>query len=300
MTKRYGQHNNIKADSLLVDEQVLLRDSDYLKFGTSEDVTVTWDGTNLIVAAAADDSIIEIGDSASTQKSFDVKIYGNAASGADYILWDASDSQLEFVGGATLEIGTSGTPLVLTAGTPIFDMYVTCASASGSTSAEPFYVKTTMTGTGGVGGRACFHLYTNATLGGWANALKAYTEIGSSGRITGLISAMCAEMLLPNANLGSGGSYFPLEIEHVSGGTSLVTAGSLTGNHTGFIYMAASGDADGDFDDHGFLFHVTGLTDGSGHLFYANKSVPFDAYLKIGVNTATYYIGLLAQQAAAT
>jgi hypothetical protein len=157
-----------------------------------------------------------------------------------------------------------------------------------------------MTGAGGVGGRAKFELYANVALGGWANALKAYTEFGATGTVTGLASALCAEMTLPNANLGSGGAYFPLEIEHVSGGTSTVTAGSLSGNHTGFIYMAASGDADGDFDDNGYLFHITGLTSGSGHLFYANKSVPFDAYLKIGVGTATYYIGLLAQQAAAS
>ena len=59
-------------------------------------------------------------------------------------------------------------------------------------------------------------------------------------------------------------------------------------------------DDDGDFDDNGFFLVLSGVTSGSGHLFYANKSVPFDAYLKIGVNTDTYYIGLLAQQAAAT
>ena len=59
-------------------------------------------------------------------------------------------------------------------------------------------------------------------------------------------------------------------------------------------------NSDGDFDDHGFFLVLSGVTSGDGHLFYANKSVPFDAYLKIGVNTTTYYIGLLAQQAAAT
>lgn len=236
----------------------------------------------------------------------DVKLFGDTPA-TYYANFDASGPTvtlagigLALSGAAVVDIGTSAAPLALTAGSPIFELYSTCASTSGATSAEPFYVKSTMTGTGGVGARARFHAYWNVTLGGWVNALKAYAEIGSSGKTTGLASAFCAEMLLPNANLGSGGVYFPLEIEHVSGGTSLVTAGSLSGNHTGFIYMAASGDADGDFDDNGYLMHITGLTSGSGHLFYANKSVPFDAYLKIGVGTATYYIGLLAQQAAAT
>lgn len=67
-----------------------LNDSVTLTFGTGNDVTVTWDGTNLIVAAAADDSLIEIGDSAATQKSFDLKWYGNSANGADFLYFDAS------------------------------------------------------------------------------------------------------------------------------------------------------------------------------------------------------------------
>lgn len=61
-----------------------------LKFGTGEDVSVVWDGTNLIVAAAADDTLIEIGDADATQKSFDLKWYGGTAAGASYLYFDAS------------------------------------------------------------------------------------------------------------------------------------------------------------------------------------------------------------------
>ena len=206
---------------------------------------------------------------------------------------------LNFAGGC-LNMYASGSEYAYTAGTPCFTLYATNAGTSGSTNAEPFYVKSILTGAGQVGGRSRFHCYSNVVSGGWVNALKSYMEFGASGKTTGLASSMCVEMSLPNVDLGSGGAYFPLEIEHTSGGSSLVTAGSLSGNHTGFIYMAATGDEDGDFDDNGYLFHITGLTSGSGHLFYANKSVPFDAYLRIGVGTATYYIGLLAQQSAAS
>jgi len=77
-------------------------DDTYLYFGDDNDVSVTWDGTNLIVAAAADDTLIEIGDAAATQKSFDVKIYGDGANGADYLHWDASANELKLVGDANI------------------------------------------------------------------------------------------------------------------------------------------------------------------------------------------------------
>lgn len=82
------------------------KDNDYLVFGSGAgatgDVQITWDTTNLLITATADDSVIEIGDAAETQNSFDVKIYGNAASGADYLLWDASASALTTAGAAVI------------------------------------------------------------------------------------------------------------------------------------------------------------------------------------------------------
>ena len=87
---------------------VQFKDSDVLKFGTGSDVTITWDATNLVIAAAADNSVIEIGDSAATQLSFDVKVYGDAANGADYLLWDASASQLTVAGAAYIGGMTAG------------------------------------------------------------------------------------------------------------------------------------------------------------------------------------------------
>lgn len=220
----------------------------------------------------------------------DVKFCGATASA--YMLWDESADALVFAGLAKVDIGSSGTPLVLTAGTPIFELYSTCASTSGSTSAQPFVVQSTMTGTGGVGGRSLFRLDTNVTLGGWANALKAYVELGASGKVTGLMSSFCAELKMPNANMGSGGQYFPLEVEYVAGGTSLVTAGSGGGNLAGFAYFGNTGDPDGDFDDNGCLFRIDGLTVGSGHLFQVNTAADATHALRIIVGTTPYYIML--------
>jgi len=207
------------------------------------------------------------------------------------LFFEASDSRLI--------LGTSSSERSYTAGTPPVSMYFTSSNTT-TTNAEPFYVKSTMTGANGYGGRCRFHAYTNTTGRTNFMALKAMTEFGSSGRCSGLSAALCAELVLPNTNLGSGGAYTVLELEYVAGGSSLVTAGSLGGNHASLIRATISGDADGDFDDNGFFLVLSGVTSGDGHLFYANKSVPFDAYLKIGVNTTPYYIGLLAQQAAAT
>lgn len=76
------------------DIDLQLKDNDKLVLGTgagaSGDLQVFWDGTNLIFNAVADDTLIEIGDSAATQLSFDLKWYGNEASGASFLYFDAS------------------------------------------------------------------------------------------------------------------------------------------------------------------------------------------------------------------
>jgi hypothetical protein len=81
---------DLEVDGSLALDDIVLADNETLTFGTGLDVVMSWDGTNLIVAAAADDSLIEIGDSGTTQKSFDLKWYGNGNSGVDYLYFDAS------------------------------------------------------------------------------------------------------------------------------------------------------------------------------------------------------------------
>ena len=191
-------------------------------------------------------------------------------------------------------IGTSSDYASYTAGTPPIAWYFTNNSTT-STNAEPMYVYSEMTGVGGYGGRCRFHTYSNVATYTNFMALKAYTEFGSAGRITGLATAFCAELKVANAVLGTGGGYFPLEIEYVAGGTT--TATSPTGCQAGFIYMGNSGDADGDFDDNGVLFQIDGLTAGSGHLYDTTASTATgDATLKIRIGTATKYI-LIADDA---
>jgi hypothetical protein len=192
---------------------------------------------------------------------------------------------------AYVSLGTSSSSLTLTAGEPLFDLYSTCSSTSGSVSAEPLYVKSIMTGAGGVGGRSRFHCVTAVTLGGWVNALKGYMEFESSGRCAGLGSAVCAEMKIPSESIvAAGGGYMPLEVELVYAGNAVVSAGALSGNHVAFATYRFSGDTDGDFDDNGFFYTVTGLTAGAAHVLSTNSQS-----LKVGIGTGTTRYLVLSQ-----
>lgn len=84
------------ANELVFDGADLwLKDSDTLEFGDASDVVLAWDGTDLDVTAAADDSVIKFG---TGTNSFDVWVYGNTANA--YALWDASEDKLALMGPA--------------------------------------------------------------------------------------------------------------------------------------------------------------------------------------------------------
>jgi hypothetical protein len=170
----------------LVEANIDFGDGELLRFGDSDDVTMQWDATNFLIAAAADDSLIEIGDSAATQKSFDVKVYGNASNGADYMLWDASASNLGFVGGVSLSLGVSGTPVTIdTADTKFLQIYVDCGASSGD--ARGIYDRLYITGTGS--GEALRAMTTvsaaNAATGGTINGAHISLDIDASASISG-------------------------------------------------------------------------------------------------------------------
>lgn len=188
---------------------------------------------------------------------------------------------------ARMLAGDSTTALAYTAGTPPMALYYTSANTS-ATNAEPIYIKSTMTGANGYGGRCRYHAYTNVRLGSNFMALKAQAEFGSAGSCAGLSAALCAELVMPNVAI-AGGTYYVLELEYVAGGSSLVT--NPQGTQAGFIYMAQSGDADGDFDDNGYLFYLNGCAADSGHLYDTSASAATgDATLKINIGGATKYL----------
>jgi hypothetical protein len=133
------------------------------------------------------------------------------------------------------------------------------ASTSGSSSVEPLLVSTTMTGAGGVGGRAKFLTTINAALGGWSNAVKGEVVYGTSGRTTGLGSAVLAEMTLSAGT--SAGTYAPLELE------LNVPSGASTGTLTSFIYASQQGTGVTTMDTNGRFINLVGVTAGAGKMW---------------------------------
>lgn len=186
--------------------------------------------------------------------------------------------------------GISGNPRVCTYnGNKVIAIYTTCASTNASTSFEPILFNTVMTGAGQVGGRVRVNMETNVALGGWANAFKASVDWKTTGKVTGLGSAFCAEMTMQGGATGSGGTYGVMEIE-------LVCPTSWSGTvPVSFIYAAVSGATKANFDDYGYLLNLTGVTASSGHLFQENTTVTGSTHsLRIKIGSTDYFIPLHA------
>jgi len=299
-------------------------------FGSGRDVSLQFDGTNFeLFSTATADMPWAIG---GTTYGFDITIYfetegtididydGDNMTFSDTISlvfgsdgdWDISCGttkilQLTPLGDETYAIyvgaDTAGADLKIfgadtgeyfhydsSAGSLL--LYSTSDSTDGGVSIQPLYSYSTMTGTGGVGGRANFHFFVSAKLAGWANALKGYIDFDTDGAVTGLGSAIVAEMRLPAANLntlgGGSGTYGVLEIELVT------QSGGTTGGHiVAFQHMQVSGNqsATDDWEDNGgYIWNIQGLTDAADNIFDTNTTPTCDATLRILVGGTPYYI----------
>ena len=184
------------------------------------------------------------------------------------------------------EIFADGLELGTTGGGRALDIDVSSASTNASSSVEPVRMVSTMTGTGGVGGRALFKMDTEVVLGGWANALKGYTDFGTAGSVTGLGSAVLAELRLPAKTL-TGGNYAPMEIELVT-----QASGTTGGTPVSFIHAQVSGDstANTDYQTTGYVMSLQGLgSASSSSILQANTDQPTHA-LRILIGSTPYYL----------
>lgn len=160
------------------------------------------------------------------------------------------------------------------------------ASTDPAESVEPLVMECIMAGAGGVGGRARFQMGTNVVLGSWANALKGMTVFGPAGAVTGLGSAVVAELTLSAGT--TEGTYAPLELELNLG------TGAKTGTLTSLIHASVNGAAAGEFDDNGVILNLQGLTISSGHAVQAAAVSDIDSThaMKIKIDDTLYYIPL--------
>lgn len=189
-----------------------------------------------------------------------------------------------------VDIGLSGTPVTLaTYAAHGLEIYTTCASTDGANSVRPIYMTSTMTGAGGVGGRAEFYMTTNVALGGWSNALKGFVEYGATGSTTGLGSAFVAELSLSAGT--TSGTYAPLEVElNIPSGASL-------GTLTSMAHFSAQGADITTFDTSGYVINIQGLSAGANNTFRtgltaATINAATTAALRIRVGGTNYFIPL--------
>jgi len=230
--------------------------------------------------------VANIADANATPAGSDVIVTLDAT--ADYA---AKYTLVSELGGGTAGTAAASTPLVLDS-SKFLDWAISSSSTHASNSVEPLNFDVTMTGEGGVGGRAKFTLTTNVALGSWSNALKAQVTYGSSGSTTGLGSAFVAEMTLSAGT--SSGTYAPIEIELNMG------AAGVTGTATSLIYASVNDAAATAFDESGYILNIQGLTAGAADAFSTSGSIgnvdEITGGLKVRIGEADYYI-LLATAA---
>ena len=197
---------------------------------------------------------------------------------------------LNTVGKVALAIGISATPIVSTYNVPVVSMYFTCASTNTGTSFQPVLINTIMTGAGQVGGRVRVNMESDVALGAWANAFKASVDWKTSGSVSGLGSAICAEMTMQGAAMHAApGQYAVMELE-------LVCPASWSGNNVvSLIYAETSGDTKANFDTYGYLFVLKGISEGNHKMFQTNTTVTGSTHsLRIQIGTTDYFIPLHA------
>jgi hypothetical protein len=287
-------------------------DNDILIFGSGAgaggDVQLVFDGTNMLVAAVADDTLIEIGDSATPQLSFDVKVYGNEAAGASYLLWDASDSALEVTGdarldfsgataraawtdGAIIKAGTSAARIVEdTANMKFVSMYFDDGATSGHS--VGIYDRLYVTGAGGSGTGLRVFTTVEDVAGATAHGAQISLSLGASGSLTGMGIGVRSQLNLPTTALpASNVSYAPLQAEIYSDGDDSDPSGNLLS----LIRLVNDGTANGkaDVDDDAAALDFVGFTVGDGNMIAvkaaaAAPNVTHSIRIRLPDGTAAY------------
>lgn len=166
---------------------------------------------------------------------------------------------------------------------------VTSSSGTGAATINYINCAHTSSGTGNLGGRALFQSTFSGYPGSYCNALKGYAIHSHNGSNagTGLASAICAELTVPNATVASG-AYFPYEAE-----LNLPSSHVPQAHQLGFFYLSPNTTASL-FDTHGVLFYLAGVTKGEGKVFDDCTAAAASHALRISIAGTYYYILLQA------
>lgn len=158
---------------------------------------------------------------------------------------------------------------IATANTKFLNFYSKCSATSGESIG--LYNRLYVTGTGG-SGQALRAFCTVYDVVG-ANAYGAHISLNfnSTGKITGLGTALTATLHIPNQSMsGPGGTYAAVNAEINSDGDNSDPAGMTS---LAFFRASNQGNANGvaDVDDDAVLFDLSGFTSGSAKMWYDHQ-----------------------------
>lgn len=197
-----------------------------------------------------------------------------------------------------LRMGNSTTAVSLgTSGIPPFELYTTTALAAGTL--RNIYSELNLTGDTAANIEALYvQVISEEKTGSWVNAIVGRIDFGTDGDArNGMAAPLCGELNFPAKAL-NGGVYTVLDLE-IEAPTSFVHDANAALPKS-FIRFGLWGAAAGEIDDHGYLFHLDGVTAGDGDLFDTSQDVDGvrgDASLKININGTEYWIPLCDNEA---
>ncbi len=286
------------------------KDNALLYLGTSDDVSIKWDATNLLILPVADDTgILKVGNG-----TLDMDLRVTLGAAGDYVECDVGAKALEVVGdvridlsgatiaagntdGGVIKAGTSSAPVTEdTANMKFVSLYFDDGATSGE--AVGIYDRLYVTGAGGEGiALRAFGSVTDVAAG---NARGAHISLsfGASGTVTGLGAALETTLHMPSGG-GMAGTNTSLKVAINSDGTNADPAGAT---EISFVRIEAQGTQGGidDLEDDGYFFSFQGFTADAdaSHMLSSTSlaELPTGTVgLRCKVGSTIYYLPLVAQ-----
>ena len=276
------------AHRILEDLDQALNDDATIKFGTGDDVTLGFDGTNLQVLPATDDTgTFHYGDGTT---DLDVKMFlgstteyvlfdvGNSRLFCNAPLWLANNSGAAPANAVLMGSGQSGSEIDMTASSAADHKFLEfrCRSAAATGDNRLLYMRYQL---GGVAGGECLRAFTvvneNVGTAHGAHLSLAFTAAAGASECSGLGVACRGTLHIPDiASWAPTGTYAAGMFEIYSDGDDSDPAGMT---ELAVLQLSNSGDATGkaDVDTDAVLISVQGFTVGN------------EAADKVYVNTIT-------------
>ena len=186
-----------------------------------------------------------------------------------------------------LGLGGVGSQLNLDVNSPLFQLYTTSTSVAATTYSAIIQQTMTTAGTGGYSEVLRVQLIGNVNMGASHNAIFAQINYSEDGYAHGEGSVITAEIDFPSGTSPVRGEYnfFKAEI-------NVPTACELNLTRVAIIGGNVWGGNETDFDDHGLLLNIDGVTStASGFYYLANlEDVHADGLLKVRIDDIDYYM----------